>query len=214
MAGQLAQESDLTRVVAVVRTDRREHFQGRLAAPARPGPGPTMSLQTPESVSKVLDGVSPIRLGRWRSGARPATGGVVRGRRRLAIEPRQHPVLPVDHVIEQFEERMRGAERSAARRRPVEAIEHRARGDVRVLAGQGAAGHGTRAGAVHGHPSEIVQPDEGLLTSPSSTGVSAARGDCPTEAPTRCRRRPRHTTRCALPVSSHAGICDRTGTVP
>lgn len=78
MACQLAQEGDLARVVAVVRSDRREHFKRRLATPTGPWTSSTMSFQALESVSKVLDGVSPVRVGGWRRGARPANGGVVR----------------------------------------------------------------------------------------------------------------------------------------
>jgi len=60
MACQLTQKGYLSRMIAVVRGDGREHLERSLAAPTRPWTRPTMSLQTPESLSKVLNGIGPV----------------------------------------------------------------------------------------------------------------------------------------------------------
>ena len=157
MTSQLTQEDDLACVVAVVRRNCCKHLERRLAAATCPWARPTSSQQAPETLPIVLDRLGPFRAGRWCRGARPASGGMLRRRRGLTIEPGQYPVLPVDHVAEQFVECVWRTGRSYASASPLEAIKYGARGDMRVFASQGIARHRAWAGAIHDHSVEMLK---------------------------------------------------------
>jgi mannose-6-phosphate isomerase-like protein (cupin superfamily) len=105
LSKHLPQDDDLAGVIAAVRRDGLKHFEPALGPAFRE----EISLARPmvqgfKATPETTYGPLPICRTCRAGAAGPATGRVPRKRGVLPVKPVHHPILPIDHVVQQLKD--------------------------------------------------------------------------------------------------------------